>query len=387
MFNVILLGLTSLFTDISSEMIYPLIGMYLQVLKAPAAILGLIEGIAESTASVVKVFSGIISDRIKRRKEIVIAGYSTSALSKIIFALSASWPVVLIARFGDRLGKGIRNPARDALISESSDVKKLGFFFGLHRFLDTLGATIGVLITYFLLGKFAEETEVIKFRWVFLYSVIPAIIGVIILLGVKESSSRIKTCPIPGKVSFRILASFRKLPANLKNYLMIFLLFSLFNSSNQFLLLRARMVGISSGGVVLLYLLFNLVYAFSSWPSGFLSDIWPRKNIIACGYIIFGLVYLGFATRISLGMVTLLFAFYGLYYGLTEGIEKAYLSEKAPADIRASVIGLQAFIGGIALFPASLVTGILWDIFGASVPFTITAIVSIISGVLIWKLA
>ena len=389
MFNVILLGLTSLFTDISSEMIYPLIGMYLALLGAPATVLGLVEGIAESTASLLKVFGGIISDRWQRRKGLVIAGYSTSLLSKIILGLSRIWPVVLIARFSDRLGKGLRNPARDALIYESSPAEKLGFYFGLHRFLDTLGASLGVLITYFLLEGFATTagpTEASRFRQIFLLASLPALIGVIILFWVKENPKISPKSQTPKNNLRQMFSSFRALPLDLKRYLVIFLVFSLFNSSNQFLLLRARTSGISPGGVVLVYLLFNLVYAFSSWPAGFLSDIWGRKNIMAAGYLIFGLVYLGFATKFTFSYVVGLFALYGIYYGLTEGIEKAYLSEKAPPDIRASVLGLQAFLGGVVLFPASFFTGLLWDKFGPAVPFTITGLISIISGFLIWKL-
>ncbi|MCM8779874.1 MAG: MFS transporter [Candidatus Omnitrophica bacterium] len=368
MFNIIILGITSLLTDISSEMVYPLLPIYLvNRLGVSPAILGLIEGIAESTASIAKVFFGYFSDRLKKRKPFALLGYSLSCLGKFFLYISNSWGMVFTARFVDRLGKGVRVAARDALIAESSHHKRRGHSFGLHRAMDTLGAVVGIILAMYFLEKYKGE-----FNTVFLVSLVPAALGVLILLKVREKVSRE---PALSAATNRfspqeMLRSFKGLDKRLKAFLLIAFIFNLGNSSNQFLVLRAKNLGFSLISVIAMYLLYNATYALTSYPAGRISDIIGRKKILVLGYLFYGLVYFGFA---KIGgadnFIWFLFGLYGLYMGFTEGVEKAYVSDIAPQDSRATLIGLHATLVGLALLPASLLAGILWKAFGASMPF------------------
>jgi len=355
MFNIILLGLTSFFTDISSEMIYPLVPFFLTLkLGASAELLGLIEGIAESIASLLKVFSGYISDRLKNRKGLTFVGYGSSAVGKLLLYLASAWPVVLGARVVDRLGKGIRTAPRDALIAESSAEGKRGSAFGLHRALDSSGAVVGVLLAYFFFTSLAKG----EYTPVFLWSVIPAMIGVMLLFFVREAR------PKEGKPAHLPSLRWNVLPRKLQLFLVVAFLFTLGNSSNTFLLLRADKLGFSPAAAILLYLVYNVVYAVVSFPAGRLSDRIGRKRLLVAGYAFYGLVYLGFAlvnAPAQAWVLWLLFGLYGLYIGFTDGVEKALVSDLAPANVRATAIGLHATIVGIGLFPASFIAGQLWD--------------------------
>jgi len=368
MFNIIILGLTSLLTDISSEMVYPLLPLYLTSARigATPAIVGMIEGLAESLASLLRVFSGYWSDRLQQRKGLTIAGYAGSAVGKVFLCLSASWPLVLVGRLVDRFGKGIRTAPRDALIADSSDPAKRGSAFGLHRAMDSAGASIGVILAYILFVSLKDD-----FSGVFLLSIIPAVLGVLVLFLVREKIAprREATAKPVREAWWRGLGlRWRALDRRLKLFLVIVFLFTLGNSSNQFLLLRAKDRGFSDGTVILMYLVFNLVYAVVSWPAGRLSDRVGRKPLLVVGYLTYGLVYLGFAVVTPTALWGL-FGVYGIYIALTEGVEKALVSDIAPKDLRATLIGLHATFTGVGLLPASVLAGFLWNTFGAAAPF------------------
>ncbi|MCX5702751.1 MAG: MFS transporter [Candidatus Omnitrophica bacterium] len=374
MFNIILLGITSLLTDISSEMIYPLLPIYLvSVLGASPAILGLIEGIAESSASLLKVFSGYFSDKIKARKPFTIFGYTASAIGKLILYLSTSWAYVLTGRIIDRFGKGIRTAPRDALIADSSGEGKRGAAFGLHRTLDSLGACIGVLWAYFLIIGYKGNLKNI-----FLFSLIPASLSVAFLFLVKEKRSQAKTSH--QKIKF----NWDTLDERLKLFFIFTFIFTLGNSSNQFLLLRAKNLGSPLPAVILFYLVYNVIYTLVSYPASRLSDRIGRKTLLVVGYLFYGLVYLGFALNKSMFNLWFLFGVYGLYIGFTEGVEKALVADIAPSDLRATAIGMHATLVGIGLLPASLFAGLLWKFLGPAAPFYFGGFMGIFASVGFW---
>lgn len=374
MFNIILLGVTSLLTDISSEMVYPILPIFLvTTLGASPAILGLIEGIAESLASLLKVFSGYFSDKTKLRKPFTIFGYASSTLGKFFLYISTSWAYVLVGRVIDRFGKGVRTAPRDALIAESAKEGKRGAAFGLHRAMDTLGATIGVFIAYLLITRSSGNL-----RSVFLFSLIPAFLGVLFLFLVKESKSEIKSAS--RKLEFR----WNTLDKRLKLFLIFTFIFTLGNSSNQFLLLRVKSAGSPITQVILFYLVYNIIYCLAAYPAARLSDKIGRKRLLVFGYLFYGLVYLGFAVNNSLDMFWFLFGVYGLYIGFTEGVEKALVADIAPAELRATAIGLHATLVGIGLLPASLFAGLLWKFLGPSAPFYFGGFMGIFASLSFW---
>ncbi|MDD2752709.1 MAG: MFS transporter [Candidatus Omnitrophica bacterium] len=374
MFNIVLLGITSLLTDISSEMVYPILPIFLvNTLGASPAILGLIEGIAESLASLLKVFSGYFSDKIKRRKPFTILGYASSSVGKLFLFIAYNWHAVLIGRAIDRFGKGVRTAPRDALIADSAVAGKRGAAFGLHRAMDTFGAVIGVVLAYYLVTSSSGDL-----RKVFLFSLIPAFFGVIFLFFVREK--RAKVIPAAEKLQFK----WRDLDKRLKLFLIFTFIFTLGNSSNQFLLLRAKNLGSPTATIILYYLAYNIIYFLFAYPAAWLSDRIGRKKILVAGYFFYGLVYLGFALNQSLNMFWLLFGVYGLYIGFTEGVEKALVADIAPANLRATAIGLHATLVGIGLLPASLFAGLLWKFFGAAAPFYFGGFMGILASICFW---
>lgn len=372
MWNIIITGLTSLFTDISSEMIYPIISLYLLALGSSSEIIGLIEGIAESTASIVKVFSGVLSDRIRKRKSLAILGYTFSPIGKFFMWVAKEWSFVFVGRTFDRFGKGIRTAPRDAIIAESSTSQKRGAAFGLHRAMDTVGAILGVIFSILIMRhlglnegihtKQSIQLYLPAFKLIILISLIPAIIGVIILFFVKETGTS-------KSIAHSIPLKWSKLDKRLKAFLIVTFIFTLGNSSNQFLLMRAKGIGFSVEGVLLLYLVYNLIYGIFSWPAGKLSDKIGRKTLIVCGYFVYAIVYTGFGLFQTNKAMWFLFSIYGLYIALTEGVEKALISDIAPNELKATLIGLHATLVGIGLFPASLLAGIIWHTIGAQFTF------------------
>jgi MFS family permease len=389
MFNIILLGITSLLTDISSEMVYPILPIYLVTkLGASPAILGLIEGIAESLASLLKVFSGYLSDKIKLRKVFTIFGYVSSIVGKFILYISINWRFVLAARVIDRFGKGIRTAPRDALIADSAKDKGRGAAFGLHRAMDSLGATMGVLGAYILLSSYKGD-----FKNIFLFSLIPACLGLIFLFLVKEkkrepefpkSKIQFSSSAIKLDAGSGFTGKWNGLDRRLKLFLVFTIIFTLGNSSNQFLLLRAQRLGNPLPKIILFYLVYNVVYALASYPAGRLSDKIGRKRLLVLGYFFYGIVYLGFAVNQSLSFFWFLFGAYGLYIGFTEGVEKALIVDIAPGNLRATAIGLHASLVGIGLLPASILAGLLWKFFGAAMPFYFGGMMGIISSIGLW---
>lgn len=337
MFNILILGMVSLLTDVSSEMVYPLLPLFLTAkLGASPAIVGVIEGIAESIASILKVFSGAISDKLGKRKALTIGGYSSSAAGKVLLAFAGSWPMVLLGRVVDRFGKGIRTAPRDALIAESAEEGKRGAAFGLHRLMDTLGAAIGIVLAYFLLTGYKGD-----YRKVFLISTVPAFLGVAVLFLVREKPRQVQekprqhktggstALPQPSPLS-NLVSRWKSLDPRLRAFLIVTLLFTLGNSSNQFLLLRAKDMGFSSSSVILLYLVFNIASASLSYPAGKISDRLGRRILLVAGYLTYGLVYLGFAFASRQAALWILFAAYGVYTAFTEGVEKALVADMAP---------------------------------------------------------
>jgi MFS family permease len=361
MWNVIVTGIASFFTDFSTEMAYPLIPLYLAALGAPPAILGVIEGFAESSASVLKVFSGRFSDRLRRRKPVAIAGYSGSMLGKLLLCLSTGWGAVFAGRMVDRIGKGIRHAPRDALIADSTLPGRRGTAFGLHRAMDTLGAAGGVIVALLLVSALPHDLGRSDYQRLFLLSLAPAALGVAALFFIRERRAE--------RVRDLARLSFRDVPGRLRWFLVVVTLFALGNSSNQFLLLRARNLGMSVAAVLGAYLLYNLVYGVLAYPAGRLADRFGRKRLLVAGYAFYGLVYIGFALTGRPGLVWLLFGFYGVYSALSEGLEKALVADIAPCDHRATFIGLHSTLVGIGLLPASLLAGALWSLLGARAPF------------------
>ncbi|MGB9642496.1 MAG: MFS transporter [Candidatus Ratteibacteria bacterium] len=376
MIQVFILGLVSFFVDISTEMVYPLLPIFVTgVLGASVAVLGVIEGLAESTASILKVFSGYISDRVQKRKFLAIFGYGFSWAGKIFFAIATSWQYVFTGRFFDRIGKGIRTAPRDALIADYSEHSKRGYAYGIHRTLDTLGAFTGVFIVLLIVSKTSFDFYNAQiYRNIFLLSIIPAITGWFILFAIKDK---------PGVSSNKqkISLSFRNLPRKLKMFLVFTFVFALGNSSNQFLLLKIQKDTGSLITTLEAYLIFNLVYAALSTPCGRISDLIGQKTVLVVGYLVYGIVYWLFAGTGGVSFYFLALGLYGFYMALTEGVEKSLVSQIAPSDIKASMLGLHATLVGIGLLPASIITGILWQKFGYSVAFGFGGSLGIIAAI------
>jgi len=374
--NVVILGWVSFFSDLSSEMIYPLLPLFLTaVLGAPASVIGLIEGVAESTASLLKVVSGWLSDRLGRRKALVVSGYGLSNLVKPLFALTTTWPQVLVIRFTDRVGKGVRTSPRDAIIADSTSQAVRGSSFGFQRAMDTAGAVGGPLMTFAILAM--RPTD---YRLVFLLAFVPGLIAVaLVALLVRERGAME---PLGASLPRLSLASFDQ---RFRLFLLAVLVFTLGTPSNAFLLLRAQDVGIATTLIPVLWGAFNLIYAVSAWPAGALSDRLGRKALIIGGYLLFAAVFVGFALAGAAWQVWLLFAAYGLYYGVTDGVQRAYAADLSPAQLRGTAYGLYHTLTGLALFPASVVAGLLWQSLGPAAPFLYGAALALVAAFIFWR--
>ena len=361
MLNVILLGLVSFFADISSEMVYPLIPLYLSSrFGATPLLVGFIEGIAESLASLLKVFSGYLTDRTQKKKPIAFLGYSTGLIYKLALIFANSWIAILGARVIDRVGKGIRTTPRDVMVAESAQKDRTGTAFGVHKAMDMAGSALGILIAYFLVKNSLGNTN---YPFIFLISMIPAGLSLVMFFFIKEQ----KHHQIKKREPF--WKHFITLPKSLKWYLLVVFLFTLGNSSNTFLLLKAKNIGFSEANVIFLYFLYNISASLLAIPAGRRSDQIGRKPVLIAAYVVFALVYFGFAVVSRSEVMVGLFILYGVYTALITGVERAYISEIAPQEFRGTLLGLHGTIIGLTLFPASMIAGVLWTMMGASAPF------------------
>ena len=391
--NVWLLGGTSFFADWSSDMTYALRGLLVKnVLGAPAWAVGLIEGVADSLASGLKVFSGALSDWLGRRKEPTIAGYSASVVGKFIIYLAGRlllWPVVFVGQVLDRIGKGVRGAPRDALIADGIPRERRGRAFGIQRTLDHIGAVTGALTCYFILTQLAITDS--QLHKVFLYALLPGIVGVILLFFVKELHKPRKAAPAAGAAAGSAAEAARpslyqrwlSLDRRLRVFLVIVFLFSLANFSNQFMLLKLKDLGYTTPKVVLHYALYNFLAASLAYAAGHLSDLLGRKSIVVTGYLFYGAVYLGLAFVGKDAWTYVLFGAYGFYLAMTEGVESALVSDLAPAHARATALGLYGTLVGAGILPASLVAGLLysWD---PRIPFVLAGALAAAAGVALW---
>ena len=371
--NVTVAGLVSFFMDISSEMIYPLVPLFLaNTLGINKSLIGLIEGIAESTASLLKVFSGWFSDRIGNRKWLMALGYGISTLSRPFVAVATGWHQVLGSRFIDRFGKGVRTAPRDAIIAESADKAYLGRAFGFHRAMDTMGAVVGPALAFFFLGLFSND-----YRKVFWLSMIPGVIAVLlIILFITEKKKAVSPHADRPKLTLK------HFNWRFKFFVTIAALFAAGNSSDVFLILRAQQVGVSTLMIPIVYLLFNLIYSLSSIPAGMAADKFGKKRVILLGFVLFAALYYGFAVAGSVRAIWILFGLYGLFMGLTEGIQKAFLATIIPPDFKATAFGVYNTAVGLAMFPASLIGGWLWDHVSPSATFYFGATTAAVSSVM-----
>ena len=349
--NVFFLSVVSLLNDISSEMVYPLVPLFLaSTLGAPASVMGIIEGFAEATASVLKWVFGALSDRWGTRKPFCVAGYGLAALTKPLLAAAFAWPMVLGARVMDRFGKGLRASPRDALIANSTPENLRGRAFGFNRSADSIGAVVGPLLAIGLLAAFQNN-----YRTAFLIAFLPGIVSTLLVLPVRDR---------PTPPTRRALLSFDAAGAAnpaMRRFLLITLVFAVGNSSDMFLILRARQLGASGTTAVLLYALCNLLNVLSSYPAGVVSDRIGRKGVLAVGFVLFGGIYVGFGMAGGASALWVLFPLYGVYLGLTDGVAKALVVDLVPSAERGAALGLQAAITGFSTLPASVVAGLLWQ--------------------------
>lgn len=370
--GVVALGWVSFLTDVASDMIFPLLPDFLtRTLKAGPAAVGLIEGVAEATASFTKLLSGMWSDRVSRRKPIVVAGYTLAALVRPLVGLASSWGQVLAIRFTDRVGKGIRTSPRDALLADLVPAERRGRAFGLQRAMDNAGAVVGPLLAALLL-KFVLEDE----RSVFLLAAIPGLAAVLLLLfGVKEKPRQ----PAPAAREPGQAPGQGPLPRRLWTAIAIFVLFTLASSTDAFLLLRARDAGIEIWQLPLLWAFFNAVKAIAGVPGGALSDRIGRIPAISIGWAVYAAAYVGFAYVAKPSQVWALLGFYALFYAMTEGAERALVADLAPAHLRGRAFGAFHASIGLASLPASVLFGLLWKFFGPRAAFLIGAAIAVVS--------
>jgi MFS family permease len=364
--NVLSLGMVSLFTDLSSQMVYPLIPEFLTLLGTSPTILGLIEGIAEATASLFRTVFGWLSDRLKKRKIFIIFGYGLSAISRPFLYIAGHWGAVLGVRFSDRVGKAARTPSRDALISTSIHPSIKGKAFGFHRAMDRIGAIGGPLLAMLILFLLPDTIPAVRaLKITFLISVIPGVIALIFIRFAKETKYEAK----PGAE--------KKKTAMVRGPFILFLaanaFFSLGNSSNAFLLLKAREVGIAVFLLPIIWVVYNIVCTISSPIFGSLSDRVGRKPVIVSSFIYYAVIYVLFGFANQLWMVWVLFAAYGIYYGLSDGIFRAYVADIVEEENRATAYGLLNTVIGVSLLPASIIMGLVWDLYDSRLAFVVAA--------------
>ena len=387
--NIWVVTATSFLTDISSEMIVYLIPLFLSnVLGVRMAFIGLIDGVAETTASLVKIYSGALSDKIGKRKWLAVLGYAISTVAKPFLYFANGWGGVLGVRFADRVGKGIRTAPRDALVAASTDETNRGFAFGLHRAGDTAGAFIGIGIAALIIWLTQTNAALLSvntFRIAVLASIIPAVLAVIVLgVGAADLGGS-------GKGSGVMRLSLKGMDARFKSFLFIVVLFTLGNSSDSFIILRAQERGLSVLQTMFMLMTFTAIYTILSGPLGALSDKIGRRKLIIGGWFAYGLVYLGFALAQAGWQIWTLFGLYGIYYAATEGVAKALVADLVSESQRGTAYGLFNAAIGITALPASLLAGLLWQGagtwagFGPSAPFLFGATLALLASLLLWR--
>ncbi len=388
--NVFAISLVSLLNDVSSEIIYPLLPVFLSItLGVSPRILGTIEGAAESASSFLKLFSGHLSDRAGKRKGLVVFGYAISSLMRPLLAFATGWYHVLGIRLTDRIGKGIRSAPRDAMIADAVRVEERGLAFGFHRAMDHSGAVIGPLIGYALVLLFADDSNAplaSDFQSIFLLASIPALAAVLVVaFFVRESQppkGRADVLPEPS-VTPPVRLSLKGFDSNFKRFLPIIALFTLSNSSDFFLILRARDAGVSIASIPLLWAGLHVTKVLSSIFGGDLSDRLGRRRLIVSGWILYAAVYAGFAFVSNQISVWILFLIYGIYFGLAEGAEKALVADLVRPDQRGTAYGLYNLAFGITVFPASLLMGAIWEWRGPQTAFLLSAALGASAAVLL----
>ncbi len=388
--NIWVVTATSFLTDISSEMIFNLIPLFLaNVLGVGTAIIGLIDGIAETTASLTKVYAGALSDQLGQRKWLAVIGYGLSAITKPFLYFANAWGWVLGVRFSDRIGKGIRTAPRDALVADSINEKQRGLAFGIHRAGDTAGAFVGLglaALIVWLTEKGAAQLTQHTFQVAVLASIVPAILSVFVLgIGAQD---------VPGaaKPSSKLQLTFEGLDTRFKVFVFVVVLFTLGNSSDSFIVLLGQNRGLDVLDIMLMVMTFNLVYAALASPFGSLSDRLGRRSLIIAGWIVYGLIYLGLAFSHTGWHVWVLYALYGIYYAATDGVARALVADFVPQARRGGAYGLYNAAVGITALPASVIAGLLWQGafgwhgFGPSAPFLFGAGMALLAGILFWRL-
>jgi MFS family permease len=368
--DTVLLAFTSLFADISSEMLYPVLPIFLtQMLHAGGSIVGLVEGIAQATQNIVQGFSGWLSDKLQKRKALALAGYLLSAVAKPLIGLAQVWQGVLGGRFLDRLGAGFRSAPRDALIASSVAEENRGRAFGLEGIGDNLGAFLGPLLAVVLLISFHLDI-----RWIFYLAIVPGLLAVFMILLVQE-----RRAPVTAKSQIDV--SLRKFPKTYWAYLLVTALFGVGNSSNSFLILQTRGIGASLEATILIYAGFNLVAALISYPAGSLSDRWGRRTVLLMSFLIFFISYLGFANAKSIVLIATLFVFYGLFQGIFRSVGKAFAADFVPEHLRASGVGWYSMTVGLSGLVANIVAGLLWDRIGHAAVFYYGAVFAVVGSI------
>ena len=368
--NTFLLACASLFADISTEMLYPVLPVFLtQTLHASGSAVGLIDGVAQATQNIVQGFSGWLSDKLRKRKPIALAGYLVAAIAKPLMGASASWQGVLGGRFLDRLGTGTRSAPRDALVASSADEAHRGKAFGLEGIGDNLGAFLGPLLAVALLMALHVDL-----RTVFYLALVPGLLAVLMVVLVTER-------PVAVAAKAKLDVGIRQFPSAYWKYLLVTALFGIGNSSNAFLILQTQTVGASLEITILIYAGFNLVAALISYPAGFLSDRWGRRNILLASFVIFFVAYLGFALTADVFVLAALFALYGLYQGIFRTVGKALATDFVPERLRASGVGWYNTTVGLLGLVASIAAGLLWDHVGHAAVFLFGAAFAVVGGI------
>ena len=358
--------------DVSSEMVYPLVPLFLSsTLGASKSVIGLIEGIAEAAASLLKLFSGVLADRFGKNKLLMGLGYGLSTGSRPLLALATGWGWVLIARFTDRVGKGIRTAPRDAIIAASTPPERLGVAFGFHRALDTAGAVVGPAVALLILAIWIAD-----YRLVFWLSILPGLIAVLLIMWFITPDGRAP------EMGVKFSWSLQGFDGRFVGFLAVIGLFSLGNSSNAFLILKAQHAGMTSFWVSASYLIFNATYVLLSIPAGIIADRIGREKVVLAGFILFALAYAGFALADSVWAIGGLFVLYGTYMGLSDGVQRAYLATLVPDNRKATGFGLYHMVVGIAILPASLIAGLLWDHISAAAPFWFGSVSALLAAIL-----